>query len=47
MEEWKEIKGFEGMYAVSNLGNVKRLERYKRCGAKGQTLLEEQMVKRF
>ena len=47
MEEWKEIKGFEGMYAVSNLGNVKRLERYKRCGAKGQTLLEEQMVKSY
>ena len=24
-EEWREIKGFEGLYAVSNLGNVKRL----------------------
>jgi len=25
MEVWKEIPGFEGMYAVSNLGNVKSL----------------------
>lgn len=26
MEEWKEIKGFEGVYEISNLGNVKRVE---------------------
>jgi hypothetical protein len=26
MEEvWKDVKGFEGLYKVSNLGNVKRL----------------------
>lgn len=24
-EVWKDIKGFEGLYQVSNLGNVKRL----------------------
>lgn len=23
MEEFKEIKGFEGLYEVSNLGNIK------------------------
>ena len=28
MEEvWKDIKGYEGLYQVSNLGNIKRLER--------------------
>ena len=27
MEEWKDIEGYEGMYQVSNLGNVKSLER--------------------
>lgn len=27
MEEWKDIKGYEGYYQVSNLGNVKSLER--------------------
>jgi hypothetical protein len=26
-EEWKEIKGYEGFYKVSNLGRVKSLER--------------------
>ena len=48
MEEWKEIKGFEGKYAVSNMGNVKRLEQYKRCGKYGgQTLINEQIVKPY
>ena len=29
MEEiWKDIKGFEGLYQVSNLGNIKSLDRY-------------------
>ncbi|MDM0987481.1 NUMOD4 domain-containing protein [Clostridium perfringens] len=27
MEVWKEIKGYEGMYQISNLGRVKALER--------------------
>lgn len=27
MEEWKSIKGYEGLYEVSNLGNVKSLGR--------------------
>ena len=26
-EIWKDIKGFEGQYQVSNLGRVKSLER--------------------
>lgn len=24
IEEWKDIKGYEGLYQVSNLGRVKR-----------------------
>ena len=44
-EVWKDIKGFEGMYAISNLGNVKRLVHYKRCGVTGQTLLEEKPMR--
>lgn len=28
IEEWKDIKGFEGYFQVSNLGKVKRLYRY-------------------
>lgn len=27
METWKDIKGFEGMYQVSNFGNVRSLDR--------------------
>ena len=31
MEEiWKDIKGYEGLYQVSNLGNVRSLDRYKK-----------------
>lgn len=26
-EEWKDIKGYEGLYQVSNLGRVKRIKR--------------------
>ena len=28
MEEWKDIKGYEGLYEVSDLGNVRSLVRY-------------------
>lgn len=28
MEEWRDVKGYEGIYQVSNLGRVKRLPRY-------------------
>ena len=29
-EIWKDIKGFEGLYGVSNLGRVKSLERFRK-----------------
>lgn len=29
MENWKAVKGFEGLYMVSSLGNVKSLNRYE------------------
>ena len=32
MEQWKPIKGYEGLYEVSNLGNVKSLSRMKGKG---------------
>lgn len=28
MEEWKDIEGYEGLYQVSNFGNVRSLDRY-------------------
>ena len=27
-EEWREIKGYEGYYEVSNIGNIRSIERY-------------------
>lgn len=30
-EIWKEIKGYEGRYEVSNLGNVRAIEKVIRC----------------
>ncbi len=27
MENWKDVKGFEGYYKISDLGNVKSLRR--------------------
>ncbi len=33
LEVWKDVKGYEGMYQVSNLGNVKSLDRINSVGA--------------
>ena len=30
-EIWRPIKGYEGLYEISNLGRVKALERTKVC----------------
>jgi hypothetical protein len=32
IEEWKDIKGYEGLYQVSNLGKVKSLKKEYICG---------------
>jgi hypothetical protein len=45
-EEWKPIQGYEGLYAVSNLGNVKSLERYKMNRSK-QKMVQEKILKPF
>ena len=33
-EIWKDIKGYEGFYQVSNLGKIKRLEGIDNIGRK-------------
>ena len=40
MEEWKEIPGYEGLYEVSNTGQVRSLDRYdnRNCFRKGKVL---------
>ena len=32
IEEWRPIVGYEGLYEVSNLGRVRSLDRYVKCG---------------
>ena len=39
-EIWRDIKGYEGLYQVSNLGRVKSLERYVK-GKDGLRLVKE------
>ena len=34
MENWKDIVGYEGLYQVSDLGNVRSLSRINSCGKK-------------
>ena len=43
-EVWKDIKGYEGLYQVSNLGNVKSLERVSNNG-KGKYVQKERILK--
>lgn len=35
-EIWKDIEGYEGHYQISNLGHVRGLDRYVRCGKDGK-----------
>ena len=39
-EEWRDIKGYEGKYQISNLGNVKSLERRVNTWCSYKTLYE-------
>ena len=44
-EVWKDIKGYEGLYQVSNLGRVKSLERYViRKNNKGRQLIHKKIL---
>ena len=47
-EIWKDIKGFEGLYQVSNLGRVKSLERIDALGHRlKEKILKPQLVRRY
>lgn len=45
MEEWKDIKGYEGLYQVSNEGRVKRLSGIIPRGIKGDLPIKERILK--
>lgn len=44
-EIWKDIKGFEGLYQVSNLGRVKSLPRIKKGKKNSQYVTKEKILK--
>ncbi len=43
-EEWIDIKGFEGLYQVSNLGNIKSMSREVRANTCGVRKLPEKVL---
>lgn len=45
-EQWKDIKGYEGLYEVSNLGNVRSLDRTVKRG-QGYTIKEGRVLTPF
>ena len=45
MEIWKDIKGYEGLYQVSNLGRVKSLSRYSFGEGRQKRKLKEKILK--
>lgn len=47
MEIWKDIDGYDGLYQVSNLGNVKRIESIVSTGKRGwhNRLVPEKILK--
>jgi len=47
MENWKDIKGYEGFYKVSNIGNVKSLERKVKCKGGGLRTVNEKILKQY
>jgi hypothetical protein len=48
MEIWKEVKGYEGLYEISNLGNVKSLSRsiVRGNGVMGKAFVNSKLVKK-
>lgn len=44
-EIWKDIKGYEGLYQISNFGNVKSLARRVNCGDNKTRLKQERILK--
>ena len=45
MEKWKDIKGYEGIYQVSDLGRVKRLESKRYAGNGSYAKVKERILK--
>ena len=44
-EQWKDVKGYEGVYQVSNLGRVRSLDHYVKTGHNGKRLSRGKVLK--
>ena len=44
-EIWKDIKGYESFYQVSNLGNVRSLDRYVKNGTSNRNIKRGRVLK--
>jgi len=44
IEEWKDIKGYEGLYQISNYGNVRSLDKYVNHSRKGKRLIKGKIM---
>lgn len=44
VEVWKDIPGYEGLYQISSLGQVKCLERIYYCGDKHSKRIQEEII---
>lgn len=45
MEIWKDIKGYEGFYQVSNLGNIKSLQRFIKRQSGFEVFVRQRILK--
>lgn len=46
MEDWKDIKGYEGLYQISNYGNVRSLDRLRKTHANGVAKIKGKKLKK-
>ena len=44
-EEWRDVRGYEGLYQISNKGRIKSLDRYVKHSKKGNRLVKEKVLK--
>lgn len=44
-EIWKDIKGYKGIYQISNFGRIKTRERYIKCRGNSKRLKREKILK--
>ena len=47
MEIFKDVKGYEGLYQISNYGNCKSLKRYVSHHRGGKRLIKERILKKY